>query len=420
MPGPTEEEFKNWYPVGAAVELLMRSGFDADNARRSILDGLRRGEIQSAAERTLKVSMAGGNIQDLPFAYLRAPHWLVDTPADSFWDDGNGTFRKSGAPDFVYRHAGIRFKPADIDKLAAEKRRASPRPWVAARDAAAVLRYLHSEPLTAQAAITEHAAGGLIRTRCKRRTIREHDKAGVKTETHDDLEVFTEFWESFEQGQLRQSADWQMGSFATLHYMRGDWYTIRIFGVEFSREDLAKLAGVSAEPEIAPEPRGPAQIMTEWKAREAARLASEEPPAAPAKVRISRVPPPIMPLAVVQHAASTAAYNPAPVMTPDDVAREFAPYALRGAERGPTSRAAAASPVTSSNPRRKAPRSKGKPITHDEFMAWYRELPLGDQARGYRWVWAEAKRHFRPRTRVLKSWAEELSKDRGSGRKPNG
>jgi hypothetical protein len=35
----------------------------------------------------------------------------------------------------------------------------------------------------------------------------------------------------------------------------------------------------------------------------------------------------------------------------------------------------------------------------------------------YRWLWAEAKRHFYPRP-VLKKWPEEIVKGRDRGRKP--
>lgn len=117
-----EAEFRRWYPVPVAIELLRRYGFDADEARESILHGLRTNAIDSAAERTLKLSrVPHKKNEDLPFAPMRSKHWLVDTPADSFWEDGNAALQKEGVPDFLYHHAGIRFRPADIDKLAAQR-----------------------------------------------------------------------------------------------------------------------------------------------------------------------------------------------------------------------------------------------------------------------------------------------------------
>lgn len=75
-------------------------------------------------------------------------------------------------------------------------------------------------------------------------------------------------------------------------------------------------------------------------------------------------------------------------------------------------------PKSSANPKKPRNNSRNVPVTHAEFDSWYAALTDRDRLRGYRWVWAEAKRHFRPRDGVRKKWAEELSKDRGSGRKP--
>lgn len=67
------------------------------------------------------------------------------------------------------------------------------------------------------------------------------------------------------------------------------------------------------------------------------------------------------------------------------------------------------------------PRRPGRkiPVSYDEFMVWFRGLAEIDQAKGYRWIWAEAKRHFYPRT-VLKKWPVELVEGRSLGRKPRG
>src|SRR5690349_21615963 len=121
MAGLTEEEFKTWCPVRAAVEVLVGRGFQKDEARQAILDGLCNDAIQSAAQRTLKLSTVGGKNDDLSFARLRSPHWLVDTPAASFWDDGTAILRKKGVANFIYRHDGVRFRPADIETLAKQR-----------------------------------------------------------------------------------------------------------------------------------------------------------------------------------------------------------------------------------------------------------------------------------------------------------
>jgi len=122
MVGIPEEEFRSWYSVRDAVEVLKRHGLDTHDARQSILHGVRTDGIRSGAERTDKRSkVPGKKDEDLPFATMRSDHWLLDEPPEAFWNDGTATLRKKGAPDFHYRHFGIRLERAGIDKLAAQR-----------------------------------------------------------------------------------------------------------------------------------------------------------------------------------------------------------------------------------------------------------------------------------------------------------
>ena len=69
-----------------------------------------------------------------------------------------------------------------------------------------------------------------------------------------------------------------------------------------------------------------------------------------------------------------------------------------------------------SAPNRRVPQKPKAPVTHDEFMAWFSTLAPIEQAQGYRLLWARANRAFRPRKGIPRKWAEELARGRNRGR----
>lgn len=61
------------------------------------------------------------------------------------------------------------------------------------------------------------------------------------------------------------------------------------------------------------------------------------------------------------------------------------------------------------------PRKSAIPVSETEVRDWFDALPPQDQARGGRWLWPEAKKHFRPR-HVVRKLIEPFGKSRGPGR----
>lgn len=122
----TEDEYGRWYSPHAAVEALTAVGFDPLNVYQSILyraldeDGLR------AVADKLTVSPQGGTVNSYRFYILLPRMWAITSIQPSFWDSGDVQFNKRHdprGPDIIYSCIGIRFDPAGVARLAAQRSR---------------------------------------------------------------------------------------------------------------------------------------------------------------------------------------------------------------------------------------------------------------------------------------------------------
>jgi len=244
--------------------------------------------------------------------------------------------------------------------------------WLKPMAAIALVKGRHPDFKDARFAIVHYAAAGAIRTRCGHGTVTPD---GITSGQERNVEAGTvirrEFWAAFADSVIPLAENWSVAVFAArgVKLSAGPIYThtVRLVGVEFLEADILKAFDLP-----------PLNALLTGQA--------------PRPVQISRAPPPITPLRPY-----------APVVT---TLREH----LDRKGSLPTGRRPTA--------RRRKPAPQ-VPVSHAEFMEWYGALPESDQAKGYRWIWSEAKKHFRPR-HVVRKWSEEIVDGRDRGRKSTG
>jgi hypothetical protein len=254
------------------------------------------------------------------------------------------------------------------------------RRWVLARDVARYLASLYGHPATAQDAVTEHAAGRLIITRCARLTVHEDDGDG---HSDDDGLVPFEFWERYRSPSARRGTDWAAGNFAI--HQRPEhgigWETVRLYGVEFCAQELKRafslpdLVGLSPLTRVSP-------VGRKTTPDPLPRRDSSSPAASAAR----SVPAPPSPRAV-------PSIQGAPGPSPGGATRYMEP-----------------APEQISPPRG----GRANPMTDREIKAWHRSLSRAEKTLGVLALWKRAKED-NPGRHIPRKLVEQFGEGRSNG-----
>jgi hypothetical protein len=233
--------------------------------------------------------------------------------------------------------------------------------WVLARDAPALLRRYYPNDDQAKNRLIGWCRDEMIGSRCERLV---HEIETTGRVYYDDVQLTAEFWDGFGGARATWDADWVGGVFSCHKYDPYDARSQRANGVEFCQDDIWQRIG----------------------------LPPQESPAPPKIVHVSNTPSPISPIGSEVRLSD---------IDPSRFVRKaVAPPAM------PTPRGGG-----------KVRRPKASPVSQAEIDWWYSSLSADDQSRGHRDLYAEAKKHFRPRN-VGKKLIDTITQGRRRGRPP--
>lgn len=124
--------------------------------------------------------------------------------------------------------------------------------WIWPLAAAGLLAPLYDDTTSAQAVLVQHAAAGLVRSFCRRKTDTPSKVHSGTPATQDNAWIDRSFWEAFADQTRRTFTDWGTGSFGANIFQgpRGkmDWWSVRVFHVAFCEEDIRAIPGVAPKP----------------------------------------------------------------------------------------------------------------------------------------------------------------------------
>lgn len=263
--------------------------------------------------------------------------------------------------------------------------------WITARDAVALITPYFPQDRPMEQRLIEWAKDDMVGSRCARRA---EETEGLGKVYYDDESIPSEFWSDIDRADRRETADWATGTFSITIYDPYGSKSVRVHGVEFNEDDIRLRMKTLLNLDIESVPSRADQLFRAQAEAEAlqAKMAALPLTSLTSKAeligRISRAPPPITPL---QSYVSVPSPRNPPRISPS--ASDLLPTA-------PALKA------------KKLPTASGA-----EVDAWFRGLPAGDQARGIRWLWQNAKACFEGSGRdVKRKQVEKFVEGRTRGR----
>jgi hypothetical protein len=278
----TAEEYDRWLTPAQAMELVARS-MGHVQAISAIARRLISGEIRAAALTT--------RTHGQRFAYRIVPPGAFEN-----WSYGDAPDFWSGAGDLILYEsddAGHGHSPV-TDPIILQVRLepvgilVAPTNWISALEAHGIVSRAYSgkDELAAEALLHE-LGGGLIASKCRRRTIRRCD--GSPGGRSDDNQVLDEeFWSAVSKGETRGDDDWRSGRFSATQLLGGDFHTVTALGVLVAEADVMGMDAVRNA--TAPPPTPPPPSLPPRSAMNGPSAPPRPAAAPPAPVAVDRKP----------------------------------------------------------------------------------------------------------------------------------